>query len=354
MKNAHAAVAAAGLLLLSACGSGGGSDSPAAHPPSEPPASETTVEPPITIPDQPPVPGEVRVIDGDTVEIDGTPYRLFGIDAPERYQKCRTWGRTWACGAAATEALVPRAAGMTCEGSSTDRWGRVVGVCFSGGEDLNAWLVANGWALAATDYSEDYADEEEQARSEKRGIHRGEFIEPWNWRRGEKLDGVDSFAAIASGPLDVSALVDRMLRDDNAGIYGRWLDHSVFAIVNDTVAVSFGGSPLTNPGRIGGGVWNGSLVGMDMQNRMRVEGDAAIDIDDFTRPDVDVAFTGIEDARGRGKADIHWENIAVTRNAFQARGPSGSIEGRFYGSNHQEVGGIFAHTRLLGAFGASR
>ena len=32
-----------------------------------------------------------------------------------------------------------------------------------------------------------------------------------------------------------------------ADVYGRWLNDSVFAIVDDSMAVSFGGSPGTNP-----------------------------------------------------------------------------------------------------------
>ena len=294
------------------------------------------------------------MIDADTVDVDGTRYRLHGIDAPELDQTCRTWGLTWHCGAAAMEALLARAEGMSCEGSSTDRYGRVIGVCSSVGEDLNAWLVAQGWALVYRRYAEDYVSQEEQARSSRCGIHRGEYIEPWNWRRGDRLEGEDTFAAIASGELDVNALADRMLRDDNSNVYGHWLNDSVFAIVDETVAVSFGSSPGTTPTEMGGGVWRGTLVGIDTQSRERVEGDAVIDIDDFARPDVDIAFTNIETTRGRSQADLHWQDIPVVQGAFQARDMAGSIEGRFYGSDHGEVGGIFERNRLLGAFGASR
>ena len=335
MKTLATTAAVASLAVLAACGGGGGGK--------DPPAMIET-----------PTASQVRVIDADTVDIDGTRYRLFGIDAPEANQTCRTWGRTWDCGAAATEALMSRAGGMSCESSGTDRYGREIGVCSSGGQDLNAWLVANGWALAYRQFSEDYVSEEEQAQANKRGIHRGEFIEPWNWRRGERIDGEDTFTAIASDTLNVDALADRMLRGDDANVYGHWLDHSVFAMVDDSVAVSFGGSPGTNPAGIGGGIWKGALVGKDTQTGERIEGDAVIDIGDFARPDVDIALTGIEDARGRARADLHWESLPVVQGAFQARNMAGSIEGRFYGSDHREVGGIFERDRLIGAFGASR
>ena len=326
-----------GVSLLAACGGGGGGEPQVGVPPPPPPAV-----------------GHVRVIDADTVDIDGTRYRLFGIDAPESRQTCRTWGRTWECGAAATEALMSRAEGMSCAGSDADRYGRVIGVCSSGGEDMNAWLVAQGWALAYRYYAEDYVDQEEEARSNRRGIHRGEYVEPWNWRRGDRLEGADTFTSIASGELDVDALADRMLHGDASNVYGHWLDDSVFAIVDDTVAVSFGASPGTAPTEIGGAVWNGELIGIDTGNGERIEGDAVIDIDDFARPDVDIAFTAIEDSRGRARADLTWQNIPLVRGAFRARDMAGSIEGRFYGSNHGEVGGIFERDRLLGAFGGSR
>ena len=296
----------------------------------------------------------VRVIDADTVDIDGTRWRLHGIDAPETGQTCRAWGRTWACGQAATEALESRAAGMSCEGSETDIYGRSIGVCSAGGADLNAWLVTEGWALAYRRYAEDYVDREEEARSERRGIHRGEFVEPWNWRRGGQLEGEDTFASIASGELDVGALADRMLRGDDAHVYGRWLDDSVFAVVDDTVAVSFGASPGTTPAGTGGGVWRGAIVGVDTLTGERIAGDVVVDIDDFANPDVDVAFSAIEDLHGGARAALRWENVPVNAGAFQARDAAGLIEGRFYGAGHGEVGGIFERGQLLGAFGASR
>ena len=50
-----------------------------------------------------------------------------------------------------------------------------------------------------------------------------------------------------------------------ADVYGRWLDDSVFVIVDDSMAVSFGGSPGTNPTEVGRGVWKGALDGIDIR-----------------------------------------------------------------------------------------
>ncbi len=39
------------------------------------------------------------VIDGDTLDLNGTRYRLNGIDAPESAQSCKTAaGKSWKCG----------------------------------------------------------------------------------------------------------------------------------------------------------------------------------------------------------------------------------------------------------------
>ena len=93
---------------------------------------------------------------------------------------------------------------------------------------------------------------------------------------------------------------------------------------------------------------------MDTRTRERITGDASIEIEDFTRADVDVAFTGIRDADGRARADLHWEDMPLVQGGFQSLDAAGSIEGQLYGAHHQEVGGIFERDALTGAFGASR
>ena len=101
-----------------------------------------------------------------------------------------------------------------------------------------------------------------------------------------------------------------------ADVYGHWLEHSMFVMVDDSVAVSFGDSPGTNPTLVGGAVWRGDVVGVDTGTRVRIASDASIEIDDFARPDVDVAFTGIKDAGGRARADLRWEDIPLVQGGF--------------------------------------
>ncbi len=52
-------------------------------------------------------------------------------------------------------------------------------------------MVANGWALAYTRYSLDYVDEEADAQAARRGIWAGQFVKPWKWRQGKRLDTGD-------------------------------------------------------------------------------------------------------------------------------------------------------------------
>ena len=72
---------------------------------------------------------------------------------------------------------------VTCERKDSDRYGRVVALCRVYGEDLGAWMVGLGWALAYRAYSTRYVPAEELARSRGLGMWAGRFVPPWEWRR---------------------------------------------------------------------------------------------------------------------------------------------------------------------------
>ena len=59
-------------------------------------------------------------------------------------------------------------------------------MCYFGPYDLNARMVRNGWALAYRRYSMDYVEAEGEAKEAKRGMWKGEFVLPWEWRPEEK------------------------------------------------------------------------------------------------------------------------------------------------------------------------
>ena len=129
--------------------------------------------------------GRASVIDGDSIQVAGREVRLHGIDAPEFMQTCVASGKIWPCGKRAARAFARRISGrrVACTPKDRDHYGRIVARCRQGGEDLNAWLVAEGWALAYRRHSRAYVDEETAARAARRGIWRGDFVPPWEWRR---------------------------------------------------------------------------------------------------------------------------------------------------------------------------
>ena len=134
--------------------------------------------------------GRVSVIDGDTFEMARKRIRLHGIDAPESGQQCQDAnGKSYRCGQMAAKQMSGYVSGKTvnCEILDKDRYGRFIARCLANGTDVNELLVKEGWALAYRQYSKDYASAELQAKRTNVGLWRGKFVEPWNWRRGERL-----------------------------------------------------------------------------------------------------------------------------------------------------------------------
>ena len=124
--------------------------------------------------------GPARVIDGDSLVVDGVEIRLYGIDAPEYRQTCFRRGRPWACGVDATRTLRALIASrpVACRTHEEDRYGRTVASCAVDGRDLGAAMVAGGHAVAYGAYQL----EESAARNAGRGIWSSRFEPPAAWR----------------------------------------------------------------------------------------------------------------------------------------------------------------------------
>lgn len=128
-----------------------------------------------------------KVSDGDSLRSGDLRIRLFGIDAPELKQRCADQnGVLWSCGAAALyqlKALISKNQDLQCSLRDVDRYGRLVMQCFNGSTDIGAAMVRSGHALAYRHFSDLYIAEEEQAKTALKGIWRGTFSPPWEWRR---------------------------------------------------------------------------------------------------------------------------------------------------------------------------
>jgi endonuclease YncB( thermonuclease family) len=129
--------------------------------------------------------GRAKVIDGDTIVVADQLVRLHGIDAPELDQTFSWRGQQIACGTMSLAALEALIAGVKvgCEVVERDRHGRLVAKVYSpNGVVIGRRLVSAGWALAYRRYSKDYVDAEAEARKANRGMWRGTFVKPWEWR----------------------------------------------------------------------------------------------------------------------------------------------------------------------------
>lgn len=146
--------------------------------------------------------GTASVVDADTLDIHGQRFRLNGVDAPESGQKCKDGdGKLYRCGTAAANALdawINRNP-VSCDVTGKDRYGRSLGDCSVRGESVQGWLVAHGHALAYRSYSTAYVPAELKAREAKAGVWAGEFVAPWDWRQGLRLDGEPPTKAMTDG-----------------------------------------------------------------------------------------------------------------------------------------------------------
>jgi endonuclease YncB( thermonuclease family) len=137
---------------------------------------------------------ECIVSDGDTLIVDGTKFRLDGIDAPELNQICLDEkGQPWKCGLDARDALAKLIANcaVRCEDKGPDKVhpDRRIGICTVKGMDitLNEWPVREGWAVNFEPYAKGrFLPDQADAAHNGRGIWKGCFTAPTNWRHWKK------------------------------------------------------------------------------------------------------------------------------------------------------------------------
>lgn len=122
-----------------------------------------------------------RVVDGDSLEMNGEKIRLVGIDAPELNQICQISQVDYSCGQRARDylrSLIRNVEKVDCVGEGDDKYGRLLAECFAGKISLNAKMVRDGWAISYGGFGW----VERTARKEKLGLWAGEFDNPSDWR----------------------------------------------------------------------------------------------------------------------------------------------------------------------------
>ena len=127
------------------------------------------------------------ISDGDTLTIDKVVFRLHGIDAPEYHQICKDEnGLDWECGKVSRLHLadLARSGSITCAPRAEDKYGRKVAKCSSATvPDLAAAMVEAGLAISPAERgSAAYEEAQATAKTGKKGIWRGSFIAPSDWR----------------------------------------------------------------------------------------------------------------------------------------------------------------------------
>ena len=134
----------------------------------------------------------LRVVDGDTIKINGERIRFGGIDAPET----KYWGKKQYCYlneekidcANLSKLQLKEKIGanpISCEREKDkDFFGRTVAECFVKGESLSTFMVRSGYAFDFIRYSKKkYAEDEAYAKANKLGLWTMEFEYPWEWRK---------------------------------------------------------------------------------------------------------------------------------------------------------------------------
>jgi endonuclease YncB( thermonuclease family) len=134
------------------------------------------------------------VRDGGTIDVDGITYRLSGIEAPAPDQVCiDDHADSWTCGVEARDQLVRLIDGrdVHCEDLGADatykKWH--LGSCTAAGEttSLNQLLVQRGFAMNFVSAGQSrFGEDETDAKNNRRGLWKGCFIAPQEFRAGRK------------------------------------------------------------------------------------------------------------------------------------------------------------------------
>lgn len=134
----------------------------------------------------------VRVIDGDTLAVNGRVIRLSGIDAPEIGQTCDHNGHPWSCGVTAALDLrksltMSRLSGLYCRIERKARYWEEA-TCSVSDKDLAESLLRQGAADTIPLVVSHYLGVVDRAKNAKLGIWGGVHETPKDWIKAHRAE----------------------------------------------------------------------------------------------------------------------------------------------------------------------
>jgi len=108
----------------------------------------------------------IKIVDGDTIHLNGEKIRFTGIDTPELKQTCLKEGVKDPCGVTAKQILINKIGNndVDCISEGKDQYKRTLAECFVNNENLSSYLVRSGYAFAYRRYSKRFIPDEGYAR----------------------------------------------------------------------------------------------------------------------------------------------------------------------------------------------
>ena len=128
---------------------------------------------------------ELKIVDGDTIHLNGEKIRFAGIDTPEIKQTCFKDDVKNLCGVKAKQILINKIGNNTveCISEGRDQYKRILAECFVNNESLSSYLVRSGYAFAYRKYSKKFIKDEDYAKANQIGIWSMKFEYPWDYRK---------------------------------------------------------------------------------------------------------------------------------------------------------------------------
>ncbi len=135
---------------------------------------------------------EIKVIDGDTIILNGEKIRFSGIDSPESFyrgkkQICYDKNTEVLCGDLSKKILVEKIGNneVSClKEKKPDKYKRILAECYVDDVSLSRYLVRSGYAFDYVYYSKKkFEKDQEYAKNNNLGLWKMKFDYPWVWRK---------------------------------------------------------------------------------------------------------------------------------------------------------------------------